>query len=185
MRQVLVTTERLLIRRPEASDLALMRCLFCDQTMMKYLGGVWSEEQTADALQEWHDHWGINNRWYGTLLLKESGDPIGTAGFTQDTIPDEPGLELSWFVLPQLQGRGLATEITQELLRCAFEELGADRMVGETHPGNPSSTRVLQKLGFECLGERHNTYDFLPGIDRQMLWALTKEMWQSQINPAG
>jgi ribosomal-protein-alanine N-acetyltransferase len=104
---------------------------------------------------------------------------IGTAGFTEDTIPGESGLELSWFVLPEHQGQGYATEITDELLRFAFEGLGAERVVAETHPENPASNRVLEKLGFVCLGERHHKYDYLPGFETQVFWELVRGGWLS------
>jgi RimJ/RimL family protein N-acetyltransferase len=51
------------------------------------------------------------------------------------------------------------------------------RVVGSTHPENPASNRVLEKLGFECLGEQRHTYDDLPGFEVQVIWALTRENW--------
>jgi RimJ/RimL family protein N-acetyltransferase len=145
---------------------------------MHFLGGAWTPDQVARALQEWREDWGIDNRWYGILLTKDTGEPIGTAGITEDTIPGEPGLELSWFVLPGYQRQGYATEITVELLRFAFDELGAERVLAETHPQNPGSNRLLEKLDFECLGERYHQYDYLPGFETQVLWGLTRENWQ-------
>ena len=178
MRHILVESDRLLIKRPKEGDSQDLERVFCDPAMMRYLGGVWTADQVAEALQEWRDEWGVNNRWYGVLLRKDTCEPIGTAGFTENTIPGEPGLELSWFVLPEHQGLGFATEITGELLRFAFDDLGGERMVAETHPENPASNRVLEKLCFECLGERHHEYDYLPGFDVQVLWELTRESWQ-------
>jgi ribosomal-protein-alanine N-acetyltransferase len=182
MSNILVESERLLIRRPQAEDLKHLQRVFCDPVMMQYLGGSWTSEQVADALREWSDEWGVNNRWYGILLRKDNGEPIGTAGFTENTIPVEPGLELSWFVLPEHQRQGFATEITKELVRHAFEDLGAVRIVGETHPGNPGSQRVLEKLGFEYIGERHHKYDHLPGLKTEALWALTRAEWQNKTD---
>ena len=76
-------------------------------------------------------------------------------------------------MVPEHQRQGYATEVTRELLRFAFDGLGADRVIAETHPDNPAANGVLDKLGFECLGERHHTYDYLPGFETQVLWALT------------
>ena len=112
---VLVESDRLLIRRPEQGDKQALERVFCDPAMMHYLGGAWTPNKVAEAIQEWRKEWGVNNRWYGVLLRKDTGGLIGTAGFTENTIPGEPGLELSWFVLPQHQRQGFATEITSEL----------------------------------------------------------------------
>lgn len=146
--------------------------------MMRYLGGTWNPEQVAESLQEWRREWGINNRWYGVLLRKDTLEIIGTAGFTENTIPGEPGLELSWFVLPEYQKQGFECEITNELLHFAFDILGAERGLAETHPENLTVNRVLKKLGFQCLGERHHSYDYLPGFETQALWELTRATWK-------
>ena len=174
---ILLESERLLIRRPDQADLAVYERLFSDATMMHYLGGAWTLQQSAEALQEWREVWGVKNRWYGSLVRKDTQECIGTAGFTENTIADEPGLELSWFVLPEHQRQGFASEITSELIRHGFENLNAARFLAETHPENPASNRVLEKLGFTCLGERHYHHEDLPGFDIQILWVLNRENW--------
>ena len=54
-------------------------------------------------------------------------------------------------MVPEHQRQGYAAEVTRELLRFAFDGLGADRVIAE----------------------RHHTYDYLPGFETQVLWALT------------
>jgi len=178
MDDTLVESGRLLIRRFEEKDGPFLERVFCDPGMMRYLGSAWDAPKVMEALQEWRADWGIENRWYGMLVKKDTLEPVGTAGITENTIPDEPGLELSWFVLPEHQRQGFASEITQSLLGFAFSHLKAARLVAETHPQNPASNRVLEKLGFVCLGERRHTYDDLPGFDVQVLWELTRENYQ-------
>lgn len=178
---VLVESNRLLLRRPEEGDQQSLERVFCDPTMMRYLGGVWDPDKVTEIIQEWHDDWGVGQRWSGVLVKKDSWEVIGTAGLTENTLLDEAGFELSWFVLSEHQKQGLATEITNELLRFVFDDMGAERVVAETHPENPASNRVLEKLGFECLGERHHQYDDLPGFETQVLWALTRERWRGKI----
>lgn len=64
---ILVETERLLIRRPEEGDARRLDGLFCDPAMMRYLGGPWNQDQVTEAFQEWRSDWGVKNRWYGSL----------------------------------------------------------------------------------------------------------------------
>lgn len=175
---ILLESSRLLLRRPEADDAPSLERVFCDPVMMRYLGAPWTPEYTAEVCAEWHVDWGVEQRWSGVLVNKETLEVIGTAGLTRNTLTDEIGFELSWFVLPEHQKQGFAAEITAELLRFAFADLGAERVVAETHPENPASNRILEKLGFTCLGERHQTYDDLPGFETQVLWALHRENWR-------
>ena len=60
--------------------------------------------------------------------------------------------EIGFWVRKSAQGRGIATESTNALLRYAFGALGM-RRVGITHSGgNEASRRVVEKLGFAAEG---------------------------------
>ncbi len=170
---------RLWFRCPETGDQATLERVFCAPDMMRYLGGCWTPDQVAAAIAEWRGDWGVAQRWSGVLVKKASGEVIGTAGLTENTLPDAPGFELSWFILPEYQRQGFAAEITARLLHFAFTDLGAARVVAETHPENPASTGLLKKLGFACLGERQHTYADLPGFETQTLWAMTRNDWRA------
>ncbi|MBI5954245.1 MAG: GNAT family N-acetyltransferase [Chloroflexi bacterium] len=174
---ILLESNRLILRRPEAGDQSSLERVFCDPDMMHYLGEVWDTDKVTEVIQEWRGGWGVEHRWSGVLIKKDTQEVIGTAGLTENTLTDEAGFELSWFVLPEHQKQGFASEITDALLRFAFNDLGAERIVAETHPENPASNRVLKKLGFERLGECHHRYDDLPDFETQVVWALTRENW--------
>lgn len=174
---VLLESTRLVLRRVEKEDQELLEHLFCDLEMMHYLGGPWSPDQVRATLQEWHNEWGIQNYWYGVLARKDTSKAIGISGFTENTNPDEPGLEVSWFIVPEQQRKGFATEITQGILEFAFEHVHIDRVFAETHPENVASNRVLEKLGFVNVGERHHKYDFLPDFEKQVVWEYRCSNW--------
>jgi len=181
MKTILVESERLLVRRPEERDEPLLERVFGDPAMMRFLGGTWNRAKVREALEEWHAEWGVDNRWSGVLVKRDTQQAIGTGGCTQDTVTGEPGVELSWFVLSEHQGQGFATEISREILRFAFGHQSVERMVAETHPENLASNRVLGRLGFVSLGERRHEYDYLPGFDIQVVWQLTRERWERGV----
>jgi RimJ/RimL family protein N-acetyltransferase len=168
--EVLVESSRLFLRRPAESDLPLFERVFCSADMMRFLGQTWTAAECAATLDEWRDAWGGDRLWCGVLVKKQGGETIGTAGLTSDTVDGEPGLELSWFVLPDHQRQGYATEIGERLLRYAFQESGATRVLAETHPDNVAAGGVLKRLGFRSLGERRQEYDHLPGCTRWVVW---------------
>lgn len=180
---ILVESARLLLRQPEPGDQPALERIFCNPEMMRYMGSVWDVEKVKEVIQEWHDIWGMDHIWCGVLVKKDTLAVIGTAGVSENTLTGEAGLELSWFVRPEYQRQGFATEITRALLRVVYVELDGRRVVAETHPQNPASNQVLARLHFTCLGERHHAYDDLPGFDTQMLWELTREAWQAAHQP--
>ncbi len=176
---ILIETQRLQLRRVEEGDGELFLHLFCDDGMMHYLGGTWTVELAEETLQEWQREWGKNNYYYGVMVIKESGQIVGIAGFTEDTNPEEPGIEFSWFVLPEYQKQGYASEITIALLEFVFGVLKKDRLFAETHPENIASNRVLKKLGFKNAGERKHEYESLPGFEHQVLWEFERTDWEN------
>jgi len=80
------------------------------------------------------------------FLLVESG------GFKGSPQPDGT-VELGYSVLPQYRGRGYATEAVAALLLWAFSHNEVARVIAETALENRSSVRVLEKLGFACIGQ--------------------------------
>lgn len=175
---ILFETARLKLRRVEEGDSGLFVRLFCEGDMMHYLGGIWTVELAEETLQEWRTEWGKNNYYYGVMLLKDHGQKVGIAGFSEDTNPDEPGIEFSWFVLPEYQRQGYASEITRGIQKYVFEKLKKDRLFAETHPENGASNRVLEKFGFKNTGERNHQYDVLPGFDKQVIWEFIRSDWK-------
>ena len=90
---------------------------------------------------------------------------------------------IGYWVRKSAQGKGYATEITNALLRYAFNALGASEVWISHGEGNDASRRVIEKLGFIRDGfmkdrekfhdgriipgwryKRHNTDD-LPPLD--------------------
>jgi [ribosomal protein S5]-alanine N-acetyltransferase len=56
-----------------------------------------------------------------------------------------------WYGKPYWR-QGYATEAARPVMRLAFEELGAERLVAHWFFDNPASGRVLEKLGFVPAG---------------------------------
>ena len=177
--EILFETERLILRRVESADTDLFPRLFCEPEMMKYLGEVWSQKTAIETLQEWQQEWGKDNYYYGVIVRKEDQQAIGIAGITEDTNPEEKGIEFAWFVLPEFQGMGYASEVTRAIMKFVFEELKKERLFGETHPENPASNRVLEKLGFKLKGEYQRSIDYLPEFDRQVIWEFNRADWKN------
>jgi len=60
--------------------------------------------------------------------------------------PDHP--ELGWALLPEVWGRGYATEAGAACLPPIYEEYGFERVVSIVHPENRRSISVQDRLGF-------------------------------------
>jgi RimJ/RimL family protein N-acetyltransferase len=90
---------------------------------------------------------------YGFALIHlESGAVIGNAGFAGP--PDTNGIvEIAYGIVPEYQGRGYATEAARALVAFAQADGRVRAVYAHTLPAPNASTRVLEKCGFQRLGE--------------------------------
>ena len=84
------------------------------------------------------------------MVVHEPPTAIGTCGFHGP--PDLSGcVEVGYSVLPEFQGRGLASEAVMKLIGIGFE-YGALEVAAETYPVLAPSLRVMQKCGMSLVG---------------------------------
>ena len=104
-----------------------------------------AELKKADDADPWH---------HGFLIVEDrSGLAIGSAGFKGP--PDPTGaVEIAYGVVPEYQGRGYATEAAAALVDYARDKGQAVLVRAHTLPERNASTRVLEKCGFQCVGEK-------------------------------
>jgi RimJ/RimL family protein N-acetyltransferase len=90
---------------------------------------------------------------FGFALIHRKHDSvIGTASFKGP--PDEKGMvEIAYGIVPTYQGQGLATEAASALLDFAFANPAVKLIRAHTLPTNQPSIRVLEKSGFNRIGQ--------------------------------
>lgn len=62
---------------------------------------------------------------------------------------DQPAGELSYWLLPEARGRGLAHAAVGLMIRCIVGDLGLRSLVLDIEDGNVASVRVAERLGAE------------------------------------
>lgn len=89
----------------------------------------------------------------GMWVIELDGDAVGLSG-----IVVRPGTEfpdLGYALLPEFEGRGIATLAGQLVLQWASESGRWSHLDAYTMPHNEASNNVLRRLGFEDLGIVH------------------------------
>lgn len=169
---VLVTTPRLKCVEPLPGDLGLLQKLFGDPAMTKFLGGPYRSESIQKRLQTWEIRWKEGTALCGIVEERQKGMHIGSAGIHPSTVPDQPGAEISYMILPEYQRRGYATEIAHALINYAFQIMKLDRLLITGNPDNEPSQKIAQRLGFQCLGVTEYTHPDLNNCTKQTVWVL-------------
>jgi RimJ/RimL family protein N-acetyltransferase len=88
--------------------------------------------------------------WYAVLSEPDGAVLCGSIGFKGP--PRAMSVELGYSVLPEFQGRGIATEMVIAVSRWALAETGVAIVEAEVFSGNVASARVLEKADFEPSG---------------------------------
>ena len=141
---------RLLLRPIEPADLEALFAIYSRDDVSTYL---YEEPRTRAEIEV------MLQTKIARRAIEAEGDTLALAIVRADTGTFVGDLVLNWasalhrqaeigFVLhPDHHGNGFATEAATELLRIAFEELGAHRVFGRTEARNLASARVLERLG--------------------------------------
>ena len=136
-------------------DLGLLRRLNAPE-LTTHLGGPESDDRVADR----HRRYLVPGD--GRMFRVEvDGVPAGSIGFWEKSWRDEPVWEVGWSVLPEFQGRGVASAAARATVAAARAE-GTRRTV-HAFPSvdDPASNAVCRKAGFTLLGEAD--FEYPPG----------------------
>ena len=150
---ILLETERLILRRVTLADLDDMARLNGDPAVMRYIGdgAVWTRAQSEARIrriQKIYDIFPGLGLWVGEE--KPARRFIGN--FALIYVPKTVEVEVGYRLRKSAWGRGLATEGARALVRYGMHALGLDRVVGLTHPDNEASKQVLMKAGLKARG---------------------------------
>lgn len=142
-----IETERTLLRPYEEADSIAAFGWFGDPEAMRFEpgGADRSVAETRERLLGYMAHQEAHG--FSKWMVLSSCDrlPIGHAGLM---VLEETGeIELGYRLLRSEWGKGLATEVARAWLDYGREELGLDRIIAFTQPGNQASVRVMERLG--------------------------------------
>ena len=171
-----ISTDRLLLRRPQREDFDAFAAFMGDQRSANYVGGVQSQAMAWRGFMTMAGAWELEGFAMFTVLLRSTGEWIGRVGPWQPL--GWPGTEVGWGIMPDYWNQGYATEAAIASIDWAFDELGWTDIIHTIHPDNAASIAVAKKLGATSRGpgklpEPLDHYEI-------EIWGQTKEQWHSR-----
>jgi RimJ/RimL family protein N-acetyltransferase len=143
----LLTTDRLLLRKPTLDDVAAAAALLRDPEVMEWLGGV--VDDPLPVVRRWLDEWEtyptgkfVVERLDGAFVGRVGLNYFAPVTWGRSTAADAQP-ELGWAVVREHWGRGYATEAA----RAVREWAALPRLVSVIERSNHRSIRVAEKLG--------------------------------------
>jgi RimJ/RimL family protein N-acetyltransferase len=146
-----ITTPRLVIRPLRLRDAPNLTRFGGLPDVARMLGSVPAPWPLDHA-----EGWIAKGAWTGTLGFRlgvclPGGTLIGMVGLGGQPI------SAAYFIDPDHAGHGYATEAMQALLGHAYARFDMDEIIADHFTDNPTSGRVLEKLGFQKTGEGTGT----------------------------
>ena len=138
--------------RPE--DAGAHRRFAVDPEAARFLG--WTVEQAEGQPDSHHDEvvarfmreWDEGSRF--ALVIRRRADRLAVG--TVELRPDVDETDVSYMVVAELRGQGLASRALGAMLDWAVRELGLRSARLACHVDNAASRRVAEKCGFEFIG---------------------------------
>ncbi|MDP5307649.1 GNAT family N-acetyltransferase [Paracoccus spongiarum] len=153
-------TQRLRLRLPCADDADAYAAFFADAEASHFYGGPLRRDQAFAILCRDIGHWSL--RGFGKFAVIRDGRTVGGCGIVH---PEGwPRHELTWWLLPEARGAGLATEASRAVLGWARDALGLADVETHFHDDNSAALRLTRALG----GQRLGRATFPDGIDRDI-----------------
>jgi RimJ/RimL family protein N-acetyltransferase len=142
-------TERLILRRWRAGDLAPLVALNADPEVMKYFVAPLSEEESRAQMVRIEAKFDKQGFGFWALERKSDGVLLGMAGLNRPDLQVHfaPCVEIGWRLAKSHWGQGYAPEAARGALDLAFGTLGEKEVVAFTARGNDRSRTVMRKLG--------------------------------------
>jgi ribosomal-protein-alanine N-acetyltransferase len=140
----LIETKRLIVRRFTPSDAEDLHAYLSDPVTYRFEPGKpLSLAETRDLAAErakGNDFWAV--------VLKSENTLIGHLYFKQMEPGDQLTWELGYIFNPRYQKRGYASESAAALIQYAFAHCNIHRIMARCDPANPSSWKLLERIGF-------------------------------------
>lgn len=148
---VILETERLLLREPEYEEAETLYEIVTETEVQEFMPKLSeNREEELEKLVSYGTYvYPFFEYGYWGIVLKETGEMIGRAGFLEGSYPPEIG-----YVIRSSQWRrGYATEIVQALLQYASKEIACECVLARVSKKNIVSAHIIEKCGFVLLEE--------------------------------
>lgn len=106
--------------------------------------------QARDAIRAWSRSTG-HAPYLGVWAIVPTATGIPAGSVSLGLLPDDVEVEIGWYLHPDSQGQGLATEAARGALAHGFAH-GVDRIWAIMWPDNEASARVALAIGMRDLG---------------------------------
>jgi ribosomal-protein-alanine N-acetyltransferase len=185
MKQPILHTERLLLRRWTEDDRETFARINGDPEVMRYRFKPLTREE-SDRLLDVIEA-GFDTNGFGQWAVERKGDHrvIGFVGLdvAESDAPFRPLTHIGWHLARDAWGHGYATEGATAVLDFVFDAIGLSEIVAHTTTPNERSQAVMRRLGMSHNSDDDFDAPWYPDghpYRRFVLYRITADDWRGQ-----
>jgi RimJ/RimL family protein N-acetyltransferase len=152
----------------EDEDLAVR--LECDPEMMLHIGGPRPEADVRASHKRRLELMEKGVARMYKIVANDSDEVLGTIGMWKIDWEGPQAYEMGWFVLPEHQRKGVATEAASLLISQARADPEVSSIYAYPAVSNAASNAIARKIGMENQGEFDN--EGFAGVPRCNNWRI-------------
>ncbi|GEN32117.1 ribosomal-protein-alanine N-acetyltransferase [Cerasibacillus quisquiliarum] len=139
----MLETDRCVLLKLQENDYEAIKQLYMNTDIRRYLGGILEEDTIKKTFLNM-----VHQKMDGlNLVVKEKSTHTFVGLISLDTHHDGISTEVSYQILPKWWGKGIGSEVVEEVINYAFKSLNLPEVIAETQTANKPSCRLLEKLG--------------------------------------
>lgn len=158
-------TPRLILRKFSVEDAEAMFMNWCqDEAVTRYLTWLPHEniEETQATIKFFIEQYSLPHTYHYLIVLKDTDTPIGSLGCVRFSERSESA-EVGYCIARPYWKQGIATEALSALLKHLFEAVGVQRVYARYCTENPSSGKVMEKVGMVYEGIQRKAHKLHTG----------------------
>jgi RimJ/RimL family protein N-acetyltransferase len=182
MKQIILNTERLILRTWRKADIEPMALIDQDKKVCEFLPSIGSKKTTTAIIKKSIAHYQRKGFSLYAVELKATGEMIGFLGLITPSFEAHfmPAVEIGWRLASKHWNKGYATEGAKAVLNHAFMNLNLSEVISFTVINNHASRRVMEKIGLQHDLKDDFNHPKLPDdspLKKHVLYRLTKAQY--------
>ncbi|MFM7401693.1 MAG: GNAT family N-acetyltransferase [Bacteroidota bacterium] len=150
MEGVTIKTSRSSCRFYHPSDFDFVRATMADEQVMHFIRPATDDSEIVRERTDFWLKYASDYPGFGIFMIRlnETGEVAGYCVVRRVEYAPDRDIEIGYVLAREYWGRGLATEITQGMIKYAIANFNPPLILAYTDPANAASNRVLEKCGF-------------------------------------
>jgi RimJ/RimL family protein N-acetyltransferase len=145
-----IAGDGVVLRPWRATDLEAVRAGYGDPAIQQWHARSMDENEARAWIEHWPGRWQTESG-AGWAVTRDGGAALGQISLSRLDLHNGAG-SVSYWMLPEARGAGVAHRALQALAGWVFGRLGLHRLQASHSTANPASCRVAEKAGFAAEG---------------------------------